>query len=282
MKKVALFVAAVLGLALVGETAAHVSGVADVPRYNHDNLIGYVPQPYQHRTMLWRYDYAFNDKSMGVLDNFHGDRRRDILLIGDSIVMGVNNYAQQQRLGPRLSEVTGATVWPVGAISWAMQNELEYLRRHPEVVSNVARVIIVSNSADFDKPSSWANPVSHPYEAPTSAVWFLAQKYLHLRHYSTTPENEVDKRNWEADLRGLRARFSGPIDVVLYPDAAEFKSKRPCAFEPASLAAIQGIRITCVADDPRWTAAAYQDEIHPAPAATTVLARIIADRVLRK
>ena len=46
----------------------------------------------------------------------------DVLLIGDSLVLGGNKYRLEDRLGPQLSQLTGLPIWPIAAGSWSLRN----------------------------------------------------------------------------------------------------------------------------------------------------------------
>ena len=131
-----------------------------MPLYKADNQLGYIPAPNQSGAFLHSRQWRFNEYSMGSAAFEPDPRRFNILLVGDSIVLGGNPLNQSDRLGPQLEKLSGWQVWPVSAGSWALQNELAYLRTHPDVLQRVDAVAIVSNSGDFGEPSSWASPVT--------------------------------------------------------------------------------------------------------------------------
>jgi hypothetical protein len=53
--------------------------------------------------------------------------------------------------------LTGWQVSPISAGSWALQNELTYMRQHPDILQKMDAVLILSNAGDFGEPSSWAS-----------------------------------------------------------------------------------------------------------------------------
>ena len=286
MKKIIIIVAAfIASLLVIGETGARLSGLTDFPLYLSDNRIGYMPAPSQSGSFMRSNDWAFNELSMGTARSFAPTQEKtDILLVGDSIVLGGNPYKQSDRLGPQLEMATGATVWPISAGSWALQNELEYLLENKSVVKQVDHVIFVLNSADFERPSSWSSELTHPRERPICALCYLAQKYV-LRPASSTPSDlAVNPRDPIADLRAFAEEYRKPFDVWLYPNKAEMLDKTEWSrrFAPSiqrlESAKIDGMRLHFGAEVLGWRAEDYRDDIHPTPQATEKLARAIASK----
>ncbi|MGF7161298.1 hypothetical protein FHS85_002933 [Rhodoligotrophos appendicifer] len=266
--------------ALMMECFVRISGVADVPLYEADDRIGYIPKPDQSETLFLKSHWDFNDKSMGISRPFAGDPERDILLVGDSIVMGTNKYYQEDRLGPQLENIVKVPVWPIGASSWSVQNEIEYLKRFPDVAGSVARIVFIFNVFDFqDDPSSWRNPISHPLERQWSLVWFLAEKYLLKPAFDQDEVLRVQRRDWLDDLSLIAQALDKPIDLFLYPTREEISIGKPCFTLPDRLSKVPNITIHCIGKDPRWSVADYEDDIHPLANSTPKLAQIIADNI---
>jgi len=210
-----------------------------------------------------------------------------VLLLGDSIVMGGNNFAQHEKLGARLEAVTHSRVWPIAAGSWALRNELIYLFDHPEVSRAVGHITIVLNSGDFDEASSWACELTHPRTRPWPAIVFAVRKYV----YNWSPCTDgpialtVPKGDWRKDLRqavdlGLLSRDK--TTVVLYPtrieltDAALLEEKLISRREALRAVLGEGWRVQNIALDSRWNRNLYRDEIHPTQEGNRVLADILA------
>ena len=110
----------------------------------------------------------------------------DMLLVGDSLVYGGNQYHPTERLGPTLqaliqTRTAGTQVWPISAGSWSLRNELTWLRQNPQVLDQMHRIIIVLNSGDFDTTtaSSWSCELTHPRSRPLVATWYLFYKYVY-------------------------------------------------------------------------------------------------------
>ncbi len=111
-----------VGALVLAEGAAQLSGVVDLPIYEANNQIGYIPAPNQSGKFLHKNDYRFNEYSMGAGSFSPDPARFNLLLVGDSIVLGGNPLAESDRLGPQLEKRAGWQVWPVSAGSWALQN----------------------------------------------------------------------------------------------------------------------------------------------------------------
>jgi len=261
-------------MTILMESFVRLSYISNIPYYNANNVIGYIPQPNQSGAFLWRNRWVFNDKSMGVAAPFKPVRNA-ILLIGDSIVLGGNQLDQSQRIGVRLAAITGRTVWPISAGSWALQNELTYLRQHPEVVAGIDRIVILSNSEDFGPPSHWASPLTHPLHRPRSMALYALDRYIvKWTKPSTSPAWIVPVRDNRRDFAALLAHGK-PVTVILYPTKAELQRDAPCDFAPDWYVPPRSTG-HCVSDIPGWGTAAYQDDIHPTAAGADRVAAFIA------
>jgi lysophospholipase L1-like esterase len=274
----------VVALLAVSEGLVQVSGILDVPLYRADNRIGYIIAPNQSGSYLHLHDFHFNELSMAAPVPFQADRAHfNLLLIGDSIVLGGNPFREEERLGPRLAEQTGWHVWPISAGSWALQNELEYLDRHPDVVKAVDAVAIVSNSGDFEGPSSWASELTHPTHRPFPGLVYVFKKYVSgVQPPESPPQLLVAKRNWRVDLARFAATTDTPIFIFLYPDHEEDQQanllrQRLYVYRPDIEKAVDGrAAIINVADAPQWNPDLYRDAVHPSVAGNIALAGIIA------
>ncbi len=60
-------------------------------------------------------------------------------------------------------------LWPISAGSWALRNELAYLRVNPDVVTQIDALVFVFNSGDFAEASSWKCELTHPRTKPNLA-----------------------------------------------------------------------------------------------------------------
>jgi lysophospholipase L1-like esterase len=278
--------ATLVALALVLEVAARVSGAVDFPLYHADNQIGYIPAPSQQGAFLRKNTWRFNSLSMGAAEFAPSPAAFDVLLVGDSVVLGGNPFREPDRLGPQLSNVLGSPVWPISAGSWALRNELTYLRLHPNVVRAADAVVFVVNSGDFDQASSWACELTHPQEKPALATVYLFRKYVHGSCDSLRPDMKVPDGNWKDDLTAFLSRPEAegkPILFFLYPNRAEAEDPKLAASQLEvhidELRALGIQQTVSVVRDPRWKVGHYQDSVHPTPDGARVLATIIADGI---
>lgn len=254
-----------------------------LPYYHADDRIGYIPLPGQSgvfRGARW----VLNERSMGTAQPFAPTAGRDIALVGDSIVFGAQ-LDQPDKLGPQLEKAIGATVWPIGAPSWALQNELQYLRDHPEVVAGADQIVFVLNWLDFGDPSEWKTDQRHPLPPPPRFLLGEAIMRRVRRLTGTRPDPvpvrvpddmRVARRDNFADLMALVARARKPVLLVFYPNRLQTGSADPCGFPLPPVAHVPGVIIRCVKADGAWSPAFYVDDIHPSAQGTRVLAGIIA------
>jgi hypothetical protein len=277
-----LCLAGVAALLLVGagEAGARMAGTVDFPLYLSSPTLGYIPAPNQHGRFLDKNDWAFNEHSMGVARPFIPDPEHATLLIGDSLVLGGNPYKQADKLGPQLgSRVTGP-VWPVGAGSWALLNEIAYIDANPDVEKGVGRFVFVVNSGDLVTPSRWRFEVTHPTHRPPSALVYLFQKYV--LKAPPDDQNQIPSEAWRPKWRAFaeRERAAGrPILVVAYPNVLE--AARPDIMaakldRPLTAMAEPGVTLMYPGHDRRWGPGLYRDAIHPTPAGMALLADLIA------
>ena len=288
MKSLRVKVLIVLLLCLLGaEIAVRMAGMVDFPLYDADTNIGYIPKASQTGSFLNKNDYTFNARHMGASEFQPDAAKVDILLVGDSVVLGGNPLRQADRLGPRLSQaVAEANVWPISAGSWSLQNELTYLEQNKDIVSAVDAIYFVLNKGDFESASSWRCETTHPTHRPVLALLYLAQKYVgDWSACSVAPSPlPVPPRDVLAQLRAFMtsAEVKGKeIRFYLYPDRPEFETREGLdewqnRFAQ-QLKAAGALKIYSVARDDRWQLDYYRDWIHPNGQGSAALAKIMSN-----
>ena len=275
---------AVVALTLAaGEALVQLSGIVDIPVYCADNTIGYIPAPNQSGNFLNLRKWQFNEHSMGT-GAFEPDSQRfNVLLLGDSVVQGGNPLAQAERLGPRLESLTGWQVWSVSAGSWGLQNQMAYIRSHPEILNVVDAVAIVLNSGDFGGPSSWTSSLTHPLKRPFPGLLHVARKYGFSLGSppEVRAELQVMPRDWRADLHDFSVSYRKPVFVFLFPRLDEFedpeKMHRQLDSMVPELQKHSGgnVKTVRVAASPLWEKSFYRDAVHPSSEGNAVLAKIL-------
>lgn len=276
---------ALVGLVCLAEIGLRFTHVADFPVYLADNQIGYIPAPNQSGAFLGHNDWAFNELSMGTPAPFSPtENKTDILLVGDSIVLGGNPFRQVDKLGPQLEQLSGDSVWPISAGSWALQNEVQWLITHSNVTARVDHIVLVLNSADFGKPSSWRSELTHPRSHPVSVLQYVLNKYLLKPDQPPTPASllVLPQDPFEM-LSGFAATYSKPIDIWLYPKKAEFEAgERPSpelaemADKLKSMPELSQVNLYFVSEIKGWSTGLYRDAIHPVPDGFHLFAQEIA------
>lgn len=276
-----------ISLLIASEVVVRALGMVDFPVYDADATIGYIPAASQHGSFLNKNDWQVNELHM-TAGRFAPSPKGNVLLVGDSIVWGGNPYAAHERLGAQIQARIEPAVWPIAAGSWALQNELTYLNLHPEVVKQVDRIVIVSNSGDFDRPSSWACNLTHPRARPLLALDYLARKYVLKQECpsESPPELRVQPKDpWAMLTAFAQAHPDKPLTFFLYPDKPECESpvlrqSRLEVFKARLLEHGAG-QVISVGDATEWQSCShfYRDEIHPTPQGFERLATLVANAV---
>ena len=287
--RVALGLLALLGLT---EFGLRVAGLDDFPVYLKDEHFGYVPKPGQAGRFLQRNEWVFNDRSMGVAEPWRPSGRTDVLLVGNSIVMGGNPYDQKDKLAPLMQAQLNArcAVWPVAAGGWSTVNEFRYLERHTDIAAGADFFVWEYMAHQMGGLSKWSRPTVHPLQRPLWLTGYVINKALDQR-FPTAARFEVKSAadeapyfaEFEAMLVRLEASISGrPAGVIfLYPDRQQLQAARageewlPDRAEVTRIAAKHGLVIIDLAATPQWTPDLYKDGVHPTVEGNGVLAGIL-------
>jgi hypothetical protein len=290
--------AIVLLLAVLAELAVRMSGMTDFPAYSVDADMGYVVRPNQSGRFLTKNSWAFNSKSMPTVDEWNPSLHPDILLIGNSIVMGGNRYDQSEKLTPVLSARLGGAyrIWPAAIGGWTTVNEMAYLRRNPDVVQAANFFVWEYMSGGLSGLNSWAGDAVFPTERPVWASGYVLRRYV-LPRIATftrgTARNELPRvgalrEEYLQEFRGAVAalgKASGlkpPGLIFLYPTLAELQAARrgqewlPERPAIAKLCADYGLPMIDIAAAPAWRADLYRDGVHPTGQGNVILASILA------
>jgi len=271
--RVALGLIALLGLTELG---LRVAGLGEFPTYLKDDHFGYVPKPNQAGRFLQRNEWVFNDRSMGVAEPWRPGDRTDILLVGNSVVLGGNAYNQPDKLAPIMQSQLSAScsVWPVAAGGWSTVNEFRYLDRQADVVSGADFFVWEYMAHQMEGVATWSRPAWHPLERPLWLTGYVVGKALDQR-FATAARFEVkapiDEAPYFAEFEAMLERLnqaSGrrPAGVIfLYPDLSQLEMARvgkewlPDRAEVQRVAARHGVVLIDLAAMPQWKPALYKD-----------------------
>lgn len=288
----------VLALLITAELGLRIAGVTDFPTYDVDDGIGYVPSPGQSGAFLRTHDWVFNEHSMGTARPWSPDARVDVLLIGNSIVMGGNPYRQQDKLGPLIERRLGTNfaIWPIAAGGWTNVNQSVYMQRHPEVRAGADLFVWEFMSGGVSDLSRWRGEYVFPQRKPLLATWYALRRYvlpkvMHFNMDELPPTGESRSamtQQFEAQLAQLATKTgaSTPGILFIYPAKAEYEmatqhrewlSERPLL---TALAAKYKLAVADLSANPAWNKTMYRDDVHPTEQGNVVIADMLSTAIL--
>jgi len=213
----------------------------DFPIYEVDQGIGYIPRASQEGSFLNRFSWKVNEKNMAA-GSWAPNQKPDLLLIGDSIVWGGEDYRHEEKLGSALQDcLPHWSVWSVGASSWSIPNEVEYLRRNPEVVEATELVIWVLNSGDFLSKTQFLTDANTPRSRPWSANLYAIRKYILPTGFKkwlrslvnrirpsqeSAPSDPAVVEDQLAEAVDALSAKGKPVLILAYPSLSELASGR--------------------------------------------------------
>ena len=272
-------------LLIAGEIAVRSIGAVDFPLYDGDNTIGYIPKANQSGSFLNKNDWIFNELHMGSRP-FAPSSKTDVLVVGDSVVLGGNPLKQSERLAPQIESISEVAAWPISAGSWSLRNELTYLRQNINVLDKVNVVVFVLNTGDLDNASSWKCELTHPRTKPFPALWYLFKKYLIDFGECDTevmPDLAVKNGDLLAELKDYLQIAGSKTYFILYPDKPELSNQSLWQKNSIPLKAfLQSagvLKVTDLTNNSKWNASLYRDGIHPNAAGNAELAAVILNVV---
>ena len=283
-----------LALFLLCETAARYFGVVDFPLYETDPTIKYIVKADQKGAFLNRNDWYFNNMNMPIDEAYDAARRPDILLVGNSIIMGGNSFRQADKLTPLLQRMIGdgATVWPAAIGGWTQINEMAYLDRHADIARNADYIAWEYMAGGLSAATPWNGEYAFPTQRPLCAACYAFRRYVlaKLLRFGAGGELPVtgaplpeNVENFERHLAALALSQGAarPGLIWLYPtraQLAEARAGRDWLPERALIAALAEkyrFKIVDIAAHPEWRAELYADGVHPGVAGNKVLAQIL-------
>jgi hypothetical protein len=233
---------AVIALLAGGELfARYYVGLGDPPLSQTHPTIEYYFKPHQN---VRRFGNVFRTNRYGMRsDDFPPQKRTPdelrVMVYGDSVVNG-GNLTDHSRLATtylqnRLANELRRPVFVgnISAGSWGPPNELAYLRQFGFLDADI--VVLVLSSSDYDDAPTFEplNPLTHPTQAPVSALWEGITRYL-PRYINGTMINE-----------------SGTVpDVQQVPNKADVEASLSAEREFLETAKTHGVKVLLVQ---HWT-----------------------------
>lgn len=274
------------------ESIIRQAGAISFPVYVRSGEFGYAPRANQQGTFLGTNHWVFNDRSMGVDRPWKPSELTDVLLIGNSIVMGGNPYDQTDKLTPQLQTRLGSAcpIWPVAAGGWSTVNEMRFLQSNPDLIAGTDFFIWEQMPGQMQGLNPWVSENVHPTRAPHWATWYVVRKALAARFPSTPPPALLSPADSSAhhqkfdELLGhlvLSSKRRPAGMIFLYPDRAQLLQAR--AGEEwledrqffQRMAEAHGVMLIDVTRFPQWNESFYKDPVHPTAEGNAVLAAIL-------
>ena len=286
---------ALMAAAIAVEVTVRAAGLVDFPVYDAGGEISYLPKANQSGSFLDKNDWHFNDKSMPIARNWDPSLHPNVLLIGNSIVMGGNPYRQEDKLVARIQKLLGErpVVWPIAVGGWTQLNEMAYLARHPEVATDADYIAWEYMGGGLSGATPWFGEYVFPTRKPDYATWYSLRRYMLPHIFGSFVINELPVAGSAQDINvgkfdaavaeitrsGGRARRG---IIWLYPTVAQFEEAKageewlPERLKIEKIANKYGLRIVDISSKPEWNAALYRDDgVHPSVEGTEVLGSIL-------
>ena len=283
-KNIYRIITALVAIFVALELILRICGFGNFIIYRADPRYGYIPAPSQFGSFEHRYFWTFNSLSMGTLEYPAKNDKPNILLIGDSLVMGGLHFDHHQTLGPLIQKETCLNVWPISAESWSLQNELAWLSANKNIMEKMDQIIFVSNSEDFDEPSSWRCEYTHPTHKPLFLLPFIVHRVI----FKTTECGEIPqgfkikKDNLDKLLIQFRHDYKKKVVFFIYPKKSELIDHALFnkVFErPINLLERNQYATNLLTSCTSWKPENYRDEIHPNLLGNQIFAHYISQQI---
>jgi len=291
LKRLAFLLAILL---LATEAGIRLGRLVDVPTYTVNDQIGFMINPSQSGNFLNKNHWVFNNRSMGVAARWNPTERPNLLLIGNSIVMGGNPYDQPNKLGPLLQQRIGSAyaVWPIAVGGWTNVNETVYLQNNPDVASAANFFVWEYMRGGLSDLSRWRGDYIWPRHRPLCATWYVFRRYLwpHLAavNMSELPPigatNPVYLHQFAAEVETLSktTKRATPGIILLYPVKADYIAFKqgiewlPERAKIEKICADNHLVLVDVSRSPLWNENLYRGGTHPTAEGNAILARILS------
>jgi hypothetical protein len=295
LRRTAIIALTSLAVILIcSEVGLRLAGAGFYPLYDIDDEIKYIPSADQHGSYLNRYVWHFNNRHMASRFEWSADQHPNLLLLGNSIVLGGATSRYEEKLGARLEEALKGQyrVWAVAAGGWTNINEMAYLDRNADVWRNADAVVIEFMQSGLSAPTLWAG-----YDvAPDRKPWLLTAYVLrqHWRsllakrrppEYGAVPFTGPPDKNQLARFKALVTSISKDRKLVIffYPTGANLRNKlewQNMIAPIVELCRVTAAKCLDIAQASEWNESAYfGDGVHQTAEGTKILASLLARAV---
>ena len=297
IKVITLWTLALCIVLVATEIGVREGGLVDVPLYNVDGKIGYIPKPSQSGRFLDKNRWVFNDRSMGVDANWDPTKHPNILLIGNSVVVGGNPNDQSTKLTTLIQHEVGPSysVWPIAAGGWTNINEMAYLDANPDVAAAADFYVWEYMVGGLSKPATWSGDHVFPHSRPRYATYYFAKRELlpklaphdmaGLPPVGLATAENLRRFQSEISRLSLTTKRTVPGVLFLYPKKEEYLlAKRGVEWLPErpqleSICRQNGVVLIDVSRSPDWNETLYRDGVHPTIQGNHQLAKIITEAI---
>lgn len=264
-----LVLGAIAAAAMLAELALRSTGYGAPLLYAADPAYEYFPLPNQH---AHRFGMRLDTNSFGMRSqDFDAarDRRRRVLVLGDSVVNG-GNWTDQDALATSRLTSDALLSLNVSAGGWGPGNLLAYVERHGLYGANGVIVVLSSHDWTDDRTFGPLHSYETPGRRPASAIARWIDQYLlgGPARESARVQRPAREGDAQASLGALLQRLQGDhACVVLHWTAHELANGAdPDMQRIATLAASSGAKL--VSTEPYYRGALgrgenlFRDDIH--------------------
>lgn len=270
------------------------AGFNSYPIYDIDDDIKYIPSANQQGRFLKRNAWYFNDRNMGNIYNWTAEKHPNLLLIGNSIVLGGNPFHHPDKLGPLLEKDLGGRyiVWSAAAGGWTNVNEMAYLDRNADVLKNADAVVVEYMEGGLSAANAWPGYYVFPDRKPWILAEYIFRRYVLPRltkaaslDFGSLPRTGAsDRAQWQR-FEALATNIAKQHKLVIffYPALDNLKNRSAWQAEIAPIEELcRTISAKCldIAQAPAWNEKFYSsDGVHPTVEGNKTLASILANAV---
>ncbi len=295
-----IYIAIVLAPLLLfagSEVAFRIAGFGSFPVYDVDNDLKYIPSANQAGVFMDRNRWEFNNRHMGNVVNWSPDRHPDVLLIGNSIVLGGLPFDRDQKLGALLERALQGSyaVWSVAAGGWTNINEMAYLDKNRDVLKNSDVVVLEYMEGGLSYAAPWPGKIVWPDQKPISIAVYTLQKYIIPRltgisavdDFGALPPSsgppdpaQLDRLTRLVADAAKRSR----VLIFLYPTRKNLSDREHWDHVTAPIVAIcESLSVTCIdmAKQEGWSADLYNGGTHVGLEGAKLLANTLAQNILK-